>query len=369
MELMKRQYVKIIALFCFTSVGWAAINVASPSAVLYDMTTQRTLWSKNPNAQRPPASLTKLMTLYLAYEALEQGRLHRYDRVTISQHAATTDGSSANLKVGDRPSIDALLHGVVMLSGNDACVALAEAVDGSEKNFVVHMNRLAKRMMLHHTVFKDASGLNTPHTSAADLTQLTVHVLTRFPKEYAMFALKEWSYHGITYVNRNRLLGTTVVPGVVVDGIKTGYRQMAGFCLISSAIQDGHRLVAVVLGAPNDNARYNDSLRLLQHGFENFQIIQLYATHQMVGQALVRGGTSPTVPIILKQPLNVTVNADHPHTLHTILHVQPLMAPIDTQHAVGFLNVIIDQKPYQTYPVFAKHAMLKTSWIHRMLHH
>ena len=231
--------------------------------VLVDAATGKILASSNPDTQLAPASLTKMMTAYVISMAIKEGKIHMNDNVTISEKAWRTGGSKMFVKVGTQVPVHELMQGIIVDSGNDACVAMAEHLAGSEDAFANLMNQTAAALGMTNSHFVDSTGLPNPahHSTAHDLSMLARGVVYSFPEDYQWYSQKWFTYNGIRQPNRNRLLWRDPT----VDGIKTGHTDDAGFCLVSSAKRNGTRLIAVVMGAPTDAARADDSQKLLDY--------------------------------------------------------------------------------------------------------
>ena len=299
-----------------------------------------------------PASLTKLMTAYLVFDALKQKKLKPEQSVTVSDSARKATGSRMFIQVDIPVTVNELMRGMIIQSGNDATIALAEAVAGTEEAFVTLMNREAKRMGLTATNFVNSTGLPAPkHTSTArDLAQLTATLIRDYPEHYPLYAQKEFRYNDITQANRNRLLWRDAT----VDGVKTGHTEAAGYCLISSARRDNRRLISVVLGTASDAARAAESQKLLNYGYQNFENVRLYEAQQAAATPRVWKGTLNTVKIGFPNGLFVTVPRGEAAQLKAKMEtVQPLLAPLRSGQPIGTLKLELNGKPYHTLPAVA----------------
>src|SRR6266568_7887578 len=267
--------------------------IAAKSYLLIDTLSGQTLASQNADEPREPASLTKLMTAYLVFRALREKEILPSQMVNVSERAWRAEGSRMFIEPKKAVSVDELLRGEIVQSGNDAAIALAEAVSGSEEAFVVRMNQEATRLGMKNTRFANATGLPSPQhvSSAADLARVAAAIIKDFPEYYPLYALKEYRYNNITQANRNRLLWTDPF----VDGMKTGFTDAAGYCLIASAKRGPRRLVSVVLGAGSDAARASESQKLLNYGFQFYDTVQLYQTGQPVSTLKVWKGAVDSV--------------------------------------------------------------------------
>jgi D-alanyl-D-alanine carboxypeptidase (penicillin-binding protein 5/6) len=255
---------------------------------LVDFSTDTVLASSNADAQLPPASLTKLMSAYVVFSALESGRIKIDDEAPVSVKAWRQGGTRMFIEPNTRVSVQDLLRGMLIQSGNDAAVALAEFVGGSVEQFVVEMNAAAKKLGMKNSQWRNPHGLpaREHYTSARDLARLAKAIIAEFPEYYRLYSEREFSYHGIKQQNRNQLLWRD--PSV--DGMKTGFTAAAGYCLVSSAARDGMRLIAVVLGAENPRLRNDGAKKLLDYGFANYETRKVYSAGQQVEAAPVTGG-------------------------------------------------------------------------------
>lgn len=246
-------------------VSAKSIRINSRSAMLVDLTSGQTLYEQDPDRPIAPASITKVLSLYLVFEAIREGRIHRWDNAKVSSRAAKTGGSRMGLRTGDIVPVGELIKGMAVVSGNDACVAMAEHLSGSVEAFVGEMNRKARELGMNSSSFQTPNGLPAQgqFTTARDIATLSLAYLRRFPESLQIHSMKSYSYRNATHRNANRLLGTC--PGV--DGLKTGFVFASGYNLAATAIRGDHRLVAVVLGAPSPGVRAKETARLLNEGY------------------------------------------------------------------------------------------------------
>jgi D-alanyl-D-alanine carboxypeptidase (penicillin-binding protein 5/6) len=328
-------------------------EIAGRAFLLTDLTSGQLLAEQAADARVEPASLTKLMTAYVVFSAMREGRLSAEQQVEVSEHAWRAPGSRTFLEPGSRVSVDTLVRGMVVQSGNDACIALAEALEGSEGAFVERMNREAARLGLAATHFANATGLPAPdqYSSARDLGRLAAAVIRDFPEAYARYyALKEFEHNGITQMNRNRLLWLD--PSV--DGVKTGHTEEAGYCLIASANRGGRRLLSVVLGTTSDGARARESQKLLNWGYQAFDGVRLYSPGQAVRAVEVWKGAADAVEAGFERGLVVTVPKGGASELSAELVTHPpVLAPVAKGEKVGVLRVAHGGHPLGEYPVVA----------------
>jgi serine-type D-Ala-D-Ala carboxypeptidase (penicillin-binding protein 5/6) len=259
----------LIASFIFASLASADPMISSRAYVLMDYKTGTVIAQQNPNWELPPASLTKMMTVYLTFKAIKEGRLQMFQRVRVSARAASQPPSSIRLHAGDMPTIQQLLLGAIVPSGNDAAVALAEANAGSVENFVAEMNQEARALGMTHTHFENPNGLPAAnhYSTAHDLALLSAALIRDFPQDYGFFSTRSFTFHGFFQRNHNHLLGS--YDGV--DGLKTGYTNAAGSCLAATAKRGDQRLILVLLGAAHRIIRERESKDLLNYGFDRLK--------------------------------------------------------------------------------------------------
>lgn len=331
--------------------------LVAKSWVLGDLTSGQILAAKNPEARIEPASLTKLMTAYLVFAALRDKHLELGQRIKVSAHAAAAPGARMYLQPGQTVSVDQLIRGMEVDSGNDAARALAEAVAGSDAAFVRRMNGEARRLGMEHTHYANCTGLPQAqqYSTAHDLYTLTRALISDFPREYARYyALKEFRFNHVTQANRNRLLW--VDPNV--DGVKTGYTEAAGYCLIASSKRGQRRLLSVLLGAPSDSARIEETLTLLSWGFHQYESVRLYAKGQAVKTLRVWKGSAKSVPVGFTHDLVISMPKGALSRLKANLRSQqPVIAPVVEGQPLGELDLTLDGKPLGRYPVVALAAV------------
>lgn len=306
-----------------------------------DLNSGQVIAAENLDERIEPASLTKIMAAYLVFDALESGRLTLEQTVHVSENAWRTEGSRMFIKPNSQVSVHDLLQGVIVQSGNDATVALAEAIAGSESAFVALMNEEAARQGLNDTHFTNSPGL--PHeehlTSVRDIGMLAANLINRFPQYLHYYSQKEYTYNDIKQNNRNRLLWADAT----VDGLKTGHTKSAGYNLIATAQRDGRRVLTVLVGAASDSARAENSLKLLNWSFQNFDTVKLYDNERAMVTARVWEGEAETVGLGSNVPVWVTVprgKADQVRPLAQ--YEQPLLAPLTKGAQVGEVSLSLD---------------------------
>ena len=320
--------------------------------LLLDMSSGQVLASQNPGERIEPASLTKLMTAYLAFSALKAKTITPEQLVPVSEKAWKAIGSRMFIEPRKAVTVAELLRGMIVQSGNDACVALAELIAGSEESFAAAMNREAQRLGLKATNFRNSTGLPDPQhfTTADDLALLASAIIRDFPDFYALYSLKDYNYNGITQSNRNRLLWMD--PNV--DGMKTGFTEAAGYCLIASAKRGPRRLLSVVLGAQSESARATESQKLLNFGFLNFDAVRLYEKGSRVSSLAVWKGSVRELKAGFDRDIFVTVPRGQAERVKATLNSQkPLLAPVALNQAVGNMKVTIDGREIASVPVLA----------------
>jgi len=326
--------------------------IAAKAWLLYDFTSTQAIISSNEHERVEPASLTKLMTAYIAFSALKQKTLTPEQVVPVSERAWKAPGSRMFIEPRKPVKVEELLHGMITQSGNDACIALAEAIAGSEEVFAQMMNREAQRLGMKDTSFVNATGLPDPkhYSTAYDLGLLASALIRDFPEYYPLYSLREYRYNNINQPNRNRLLWLD--PNV--DGMKTGYTENAGFCLVASAKRGTRRLLSVVLGANSDSGRAQESQKLLNYGFQFYDAVKLYDRGQAVSTLEVWKGTESRLKAGFQSDFYVSVPRGLADQLKAdMVSMQPLLAPISVGQKVGTVKVTLQNKLLGEYPVVA----------------
>jgi D-alanyl-D-alanine carboxypeptidase (penicillin-binding protein 5/6) len=344
-----------------------APTIAAKSWLLLDATSGQVLASQEPDMRIEPASLTKLMTAYLAFSAIKDKKLDLNQMITVSTNAWKVDPSSSKMFIEPRTpvKVNDLLYGLIVQSGNDASVALAEAVAGTEETFVTLMNREAARMGMKSTSFGNSHGLPSAanYSTARDLAVLASHLVDDHPNFYKIYSTKEFTYNNIKQPNRNRLLWLDPT----VDGMKTGHTQAAGYCLIATAKRPNgageRRLISVVLGTVSDQVRAQESQKLLNWGFQNFDTVKLYGKGDAVATPAVWKGSKNEVKVGFNHDLYVTVPKGAGDKLKPVLERKdPLIAPIAQNSKVGTLKVSgADGKVVAELPVVALEEVSQAS--------
>lgn len=365
----KIQRLVLLTLLLFCPLSWAAepIPVPAPpdlpasSYLLVDFHSGRELASKNPDQRLDPASLTKLMTVYIAFHELKAGHLSMETPVRVSEKAWRAEGSRMFIEVGSKVTIGELLQGIIVQSGNDASIAIAEHIAGSEATFAQLMNQYAAKLGMSQTHFTNATGL--PHeqhySTARDLSKLAAALIREFPDYYRLYSEREYSYNGITQYNRNKLLWRDST----VDGLKTGHTQAAGYCLVTSAEREGMRLVSVLLGASSEDARADQSQALLNYGFRFFETRRLYQANATLHTQRVWKGESESLPLGLMEDLYVTIPRGQYDSLKGSMNVNSqIMAPVAAHKQVGDVVVTLGGEVVRKAPLVALSAVPEGGW-------
>ncbi len=319
-------------------------NLAVKAYLLTDVNSGRTIATLNSEMRVEPASLTKIMTAYLSFKALKNNHLQLSQTLPVSEIAWKVEGSKMFIEPNKPVTVDELLHGMIIQSGNDASIALAEGIAGTEMQFADMMNKEAQRLGMKNTHFMNATGLPDAqhYTTAKDLSILATALISDFPDQYKrLYSVKEYSYNNITQPNRNRLLWLD--PNV--DGMKTGHTESAGYCLISSAKRDGVRRLSVVLGAPSDAARATESQKLLNYGFQYFDSSLVYKQGQKISQLKVWKGADNQVYSTVSNDLYITLaKGQYANVKAVISSTQPLIAPIKKGQIIGNVKFMLNGK-------------------------
>lgn len=327
--------------------------VAAKAWLLLDASSGQLIASQAANDRFEPASLTKLMTAYIAFAAIKNKQLSLTQTIPISEKAWRAQGSRMFVEPNRAVTVDELLRGMIVQSGNDACIALAEAIAGSEEAFAQLMNKEAARLGMKNSHFTNSNGLPDPqhYSSAHDLALLAAALIRDFPDFYAqLYSMKEYRYNNITQQNRNRLLWLD--PNV--DGVKTGFTENAGYCLIASAKRAQRRLLSVVLGTASDSVRAQESQKLLNYGFQFYNSVRLYEKNQAVSTLEVWKGSENRVKAGFQADMFVTLPRGQVDKVKAeFVSQQPLVAPISAGQRVGTLRVMVETGLVAEYPVVA----------------
>ena len=341
-------------------------SVAARAWVLIDVTSGMTIASTLPDERVEPASLTKLMTAYLTFAALRDKKISLNQTIPVSERAWRAQGSRMFIDLKKPVTAEELIHGMIIQSGNDACIALAEAIAGSEETFAQLMTKEAQRLGMKNTSFTNSSGLPDPkhYSTARDLGILATSIVRDFPEQYRYYSIREYRYNNITQQNRNRLLWLD--PNV--DGMKTGYTEAAGYCLIASAKRGSRRLLSVVVGTASESVRATESQKLLNYGFQLWDTVRLYEKSQAVSTIDVWKGNERKLKAGFNNDFFVTVPKGEGEKVKAeLVSEQPLIAPVSAGQRVGTLRVQLDGKPIGEFPVVALENIAVAGFFGRMI--
>jgi len=366
---------KLVSLLCSLLVLllpmplWAAAKpIPNPpeldasSYFLVDFESGRVLAEKNPDEQVEPASITKLMTAFLVDKAIAEGDLTLDEMVTISEKAWRMKGSKMFVEVGKQVSVDELLKGLIIQSGNDASVALAEHIGGSESAFAGYMNHQARLLGMHNTNYVNATGWpdENHYSSARDIAILTRAIIDEFPESYRLYKEREYTYNEIRQFNRNRLLWRDDS----VDGVKTGHTEAAGYCLVASAEREEMRLISVVLGTSTDKARTQSSQSLLNYGFRYFQTHKLYRADEVLKTARIWYGDQEQASLGVGRDIFITIPRGRYRDLDASMEIdREISAPIARGQALGQVSITLDGEEILSEPIVAMQAVNEGSLI------
>jgi len=344
--------------------GTPAPAVAAAAWLLTDVTSGQTLAAANADERRDPASLTKLMTAYVVFGALRAKTIVPSQMVAVSQYAWKAEGSRMFIEPRRAVSVDELLRGMIVQSGNDASVALAELVAGTEDALVAKMNAEAARLGMNGTHFTNVTGLSNPqhYSTASDLAKVAAALVRDYPEYYPLYSQKEFRYNNITQPNRNRLLWSD--PHV--DGMKTGHTDAAGWCLVATALRGDRRVLVVVLGASSDAARASEAQKLLNWGFQAFDTVQLYQSGKQVTTLRVWKGAAPEVPAGFLADRYLTLPKGKADKLTVTMQAEePLVAPVARAQRVGTVKVSLEGKAMAEFPMIALEEVEPASFFGR----
>lgn len=333
-------------------------QVNAKAAVLFEFNSAQFLLEQNADEKIEPASFTKVMTLYLAQDGLKKGAITLDDPVTVSENAWRTGGSQMFIEVGKQVRLEDLLNGIAVVSGNDACVALAEHMSGKEEAFVEQMNQKAKELELVNTIFKNPHGLpaDGQYTSARDMALLAYHYIKEYPQVITLHSKQTFTFNNITQANRNGLLRMNVG----VDGLKTGYIENGGYHLIATVQREGRRLIAVVMGAKAWKERENEALNLLNYGFRNFLLKEPVKKGEVVKTVPVKGGKYDAVELIAQEGVVLSVSLNGKDSLKVVEDIpSQIVAPVKKGEILGKVTVEAGGKQFRQVNLLAKNEVPK----------
>jgi D-alanyl-D-alanine carboxypeptidase (penicillin-binding protein 5/6) len=370
---MFRPLLSLVLLAAFAAAPVIA-DVAIPTAptvdarayIVVDYRTGKVLAAQEPVVRSEPASLTKLMTAYIVFQELVAGKLKLDEPVVVSEHAWRSEGSRTFIELGKPVSVELLILGMIVQSGNDATIALAERIAGTEDTFVQLMNTNAKRLGMVGTHFENSSGLPSPqhYTTARDMSLLAVAMIRDFPQYYKYYSVREFEHNGIKQQNRNGLLERDPT----VDGLKTGHTDSAGYCLVTSSLRDGMRLVSVVLGSTSMKGRENASAALLNYGFTFYDTKLVVKGGAALASTKVWKAAQSPVDVGIKDDLYITLPRGQTNDVKTAVDVQPrLIAPLALDAEVGQLRVTAGSQTLITMPVHPLKDIAAGGWWRRLI--
>jgi serine-type D-Ala-D-Ala carboxypeptidase (penicillin-binding protein 5/6) len=371
---MLRSLLSLLLLSALSSVCWGTDTTPIPtpptvdarSYVVVDYHTGKQLAALDPDARMEPASLTKLMTSYIVFQELAAGKLKLSEPVVVSEHAWRSEGSRTFIELGKPVTVGFLILGMIVQSGNDATIALAERIAGTEETFAQLMNSNAKRLGMNGTHFENSSGLPSPnhYTTAHDMALLAAALIRDFPQYYKYFSVHEFEYNGIKQQNRNGLLE----KDPTVDGLKTGHTDSAGFCLVTSSLRDGMRLISVVLDSSSFKARENASAALLNYGFTFYDTkLVVKGRTKLASTPVWKAATSP-IDVGVDSDLYLTVPRSLSNDIKTTVDVQPkLIAPLAKSADVGQLHLVAGGQSLATLPLHPLAPVDEGGWWRRLV--
>ena len=336
------------------------------SYILIDYDSGMVIASKDPDLILPPASITKIMTSYLAFTELKNKTMGLQDEVLVSKNAWQTGGSKMFIEVGKKVKIQELLHGIITTSGNDASVAMAEHISGNEETFAIYMNQMADSLGMNDTSYANSTGLPNDdlYTSARDISLLARALIKNFPKEYKLYSQKEYVFNEIKQYSRNKLL----YLDDSVDGIKTGFTKKAGYCLATSAKRGSRRLISVVLGAKSPDQRTKVSKSLLEYGFRFYETHKLFSSNQELTQTRVFSGDKNTISLGVIDDTYISIPRRQIKNIKKKFVIdQNLSAPVSKDEAVGYVVIELEGKPITTFKLFAMETIAEGSFYRKTL--
>ncbi|MBT3697789.1 MAG: D-alanyl-D-alanine carboxypeptidase [Gammaproteobacteria bacterium] len=336
------------------------------SYILIDYDSGMVIASKDPDLILPPASITKIMTSYLAFTELKNKTMGLQDEVLVSKNAWQTGGSKMFIEVGKKVKIQELLHGIITTSGNDASVAMAEHISGNEETFAIYMNQMADSLGMNDTSYANSTGLPNDdlYTTARDISLLARALIKNFPKEYKLYSQKEYVFNEIKQYSRNKLL----YLDDSVDGIKTGFTKKAGYCLATSAKRGSRRLISVVLGAKSPDQRTKVSKSLLEYGFRFYETHKLFSSNQELTQTRVFSGDKNTISLGVIDDTYISIPRRQIKNIKKKFVIdQNLSAPVSKDEAVGYVVIELEGKPITTFKLFAMETIAEGSFYRKTL--
>lgn len=353
---IKNNFALLLIALLVPSVSYAEdFQTGAKQAVLMDFNSGTILFEKNSKKAMAPSSMTKLMTAYIIFDSLKNKDFTLESKFHVSEKAWRKGGSKMFVNKGSYVSLKDLIPGILVQSGNDACIVFAEGHSKTEEAFAEDMNYMAERLGLTNSHFVNATGWPDKghYSTAKDLAVLSRHIIQDFPEDYSYFSLKEFTYNNITQKNRNKLLNK---EGLGIDGLKTGHTEMGGYGMVVSAVQGGKRLIAVVNGLSSDRRRLSAAERLIRHGFLDYKTIKLYDKFEIIDKIRVWQGKESYVPIYSNKPIELIVNRrkqERPEYKIEVAYKEPWSAPISKDTHLAELVIKMDGKVISQYPLYA----------------
>ena len=366
MKILKLTFCLLFISFLFSKYSYSMDTIAE-QAMLIDPDTGQIILEKNPDELMKPASMAKLMTVYIVFEKIKNKNISLNDKFIVSEKAWKKRGSRTFLEPGQNVSVEDLLRGVIVQSGNDAAIVLSEGISGTEEIFSDLMNSVARQLEMNNTVFKNSTGWPDPeqNTTARDLSILTTNIIKRFPDLYKMFSEISFTYNGIKQGNRNPILYNNLVFGA--DGLKTGHTQESGYGLVGSAKRNNLRFILVLNGMTSMRQRKQESSRLLNSAFREYKKLNLYDLNETVSEAKIFLGEKDTVSLIVKDKIDLLLNSVEQREMKVkVIWNEPISAPVKKDTVLGRLSIEIPNKESLSYQLYARENIQKQGFLKRI---